>query len=387
VRKIGVKSVKRLIRDEKGQAMAMVLFLILVGGLIVGSLLSYVGTGLFNGRVYERRTAELYAADAGVEDAVWKIQHGEVALCPGDPTHSYDIADVNGKSVEVTITSVYGVGNVTLTYHVISTATGNSSATQVDAYIAGETKYGDYSGITENVITSQNEIIIKPGSNVSPPAGEEHGPAANYTGDWPPPEVLCDWYFEDVKDETPYGSATLDVKNYSATGIGPFYRNGMLTIKNTGTAGLTLQLNGTVYITGDTLIGTTDKDFTLDLNGYTIFVASNSTKAYNGKYALEIGGKCTMVGEGAIIAIGDIYFAPKTESGVTDPVFIMSIVGKSLVQPNGDFYGSIAGSVEVDLWPGTSVNYPAEGFGLLNFPGCTAGRYIYGIATWEVTQL
>ncbi|MCJ7670074.1 MAG: hypothetical protein MUO61_06120, partial [Dehalococcoidia bacterium] len=128
---------KRLIRDEKGQAMVLALVLLLVGGLIVASLLSYMGTGLLTGRVYERRTAELYAADAGVEDAVWKIQHGDVSLCPGDPTHSYNISDVNNKSVEVTITSVYGVGNVTLTYHVESTATGNSSGTRIDAYIVG----------------------------------------------------------------------------------------------------------------------------------------------------------------------------------------------------------------------------------------------------------
>ena len=73
--------VKRLVRDEKGAALVMVLILLLISGLIIGPLLSYMGTGLITGKVYETRTDELYAADAGVEDAIWKIQHpGEAGL-------------------------------------------------------------------------------------------------------------------------------------------------------------------------------------------------------------------------------------------------------------------------------------------------------------------
>jgi hypothetical protein len=64
---------KRLIRDEKGQTLALALILLAVGGLIAASLLGYMGTGLFAGQVYERKMAELYAADAGVEDALHNI--------------------------------------------------------------------------------------------------------------------------------------------------------------------------------------------------------------------------------------------------------------------------------------------------------------------------
>ena len=60
---------KRLVRDEKGAALVLVLILLLISGLIIGPLLSYMGTGLITGGVYETRTDELYAADAGVEDA------------------------------------------------------------------------------------------------------------------------------------------------------------------------------------------------------------------------------------------------------------------------------------------------------------------------------
>ncbi len=132
-------AVKRLVRDENGRAILLALILLGVGGLIIAPLLDYMSTGLVSGEVYERKTDELYAADAGVEDAVWKIQQGDAPVCPGNPTWSYNISDVNGKSVAVTITYVDGQ-----TYRVVSTATGNSSSTTIESYI--EIVYGDYGG-------------------------------------------------------------------------------------------------------------------------------------------------------------------------------------------------------------------------------------------------
>lgn len=370
---------KSLIKGEKGQALVAALILLVVGALLITPLLVYMNTGLTSGGVYERRAVELYAADAGVEDAVWKIQQG-IALCPGNPSMNYTIVDVNDKSVAVTITYVNNTTD-TVTYRVESTATGDGSVTKIEAYVIGTSIYGDFSGITNYVITSQGDIDLAPNTEVNPSEGE-HAPVEYYTGAWPTAEELCAWYFEDVGDEEPYSSDTIDLYGVD-TELGPLYRDGELEIVNSSNTPATLTLTGTIYITGDTLIGTTGKDFTLDLNGYTIFVASNSSDPQK---ALWIGGKCTIEGSGAIIAIGDIYFEPNTEAGVTEPIFIMSVEGTSTIQPGGDFYGSIAGSVEVALQPGTSLNYPETGFGVINFPGCTAGRFIYTIATWEVTS-
>ncbi|UCD21470.1 MAG: hypothetical protein JSW22_05290, partial [Chloroflexota bacterium] len=103
--------------------------------------------------------------------------------------------------------------------------------------------------------------------------------------------------------------------------------------------------------------------------------------------ALWIGGKCTVVGSGVIITLGDFYFEPNTEAGVTDPIFVMSIYGTTHVQPSGDFYGSIAGSVEIQLQPGTSINYPEdEGWvdGLNFLIGVKKLTFI--IDSWEVSQ-
>ena len=381
-------AVKRLARDEKGQTLIIALILLTISGLIAAPLLAYMNTGLTSGGVYERKAAELYVADAGVEDAIWKIQQQVdevVELSCGSSNHTwpYSISDVNGKSVAVTITWVNNTTD-TVNYGVVSTATGDASGTQIEAYVTGTSIYGDFSGITNNVITSLGEINYYGQVNVDPPEGEEHGPDDYYGGAWPTADDLCDWYFEDVEDEEPYDSDTIDLYGVNME-LGPFYSDieDLFTIKNSSNTSATLTLTGTVYITGDTLIGTTGKDFTLDLNGYSIFVASDSSK-----YALEIGGKCSMDGSGALIAVGSTYFAPDGDIGSEEgPVLSMSVLGSTLLQPSGNFYGSIAGNVTVDVKSGSgqSLNFPEAGFGVLNFPGCTAGRFIYSIFSWEVS--
>jgi len=380
-------AVKRFIRDEKGAALAMALILLLIGGLMAVPLLSYMGSGLLAGEVYETRTAELYAVDAGVEDAIWKIQNedGYLPCSPGSPARNYTITDINGKNVDVTITSValyQGITNLTGTYRVESTTTGNGSGTQIEAYIEGVNKYGDYAGIVDNVLTSLDEITLQPGSNVTPEEGE-NSPAEYYEGGWPETWELEDFYGQQVEDAEPYLFDTIDLAGVDME-IGPFYRDGELDIINSSNDEATLTLTGTVYITGDTDIGVTNKDFTLDLNGHTIFVASNTS---GNKKALEIGDKCTIEGPGVIIAIGDVYFAPNIEAGMTEPLFIMSVTGDTHCQPNGDFYGAIAGDVEVQLQPGSSINYPEEEGWYEDYNFLIGVQELsFSIASWEVSQ-
>jgi len=382
--------VKRLARDEKGASLVMVLILLLISGLIIGPLLSYMGTGLITGEVYETRTNELYAADAGVEDAIWKIQNNEGNL-PCSPGHSwsYNIADVNGKSLQISIEYLDGG-----TYRITSTAvtddgsgTAAITGTAIEAYVTDVT--GNYSGLLDNIITSQNATDIH--TNVILDYTEGHGPEEYYDGPWPTPDNLADWYWEDVKGETPYPYSTIDLEGEDDW-IGPLYRDGELDILNSIKTDppATLSLDGTLYITGDTLIGGTKHDFTLDLNGHTIFVTSDTTGP---PYAIWIGDKCTIEGPGVIIAVGDIYFEPKAQTGGEEnPIFIFSVEGETQIQPSGLFYGAIAGSVEVDIRPGHNPNiiYPLGGFGgyNLNFPGFDVAKSVsYSIASWEVIPL
>lgn len=110
-------AINKSIRDEKGQALILVLVLMVVGGLIIAPLLSYMSTGLIAGRVYEEIADELYAADAGVEDGLWQIKYNRLSGLFSD----YDLYDygavynyptgypleVNDIDVDVTIENVW----------------------------------------------------------------------------------------------------------------------------------------------------------------------------------------------------------------------------------------------------------------------------------------
>jgi len=384
------EAVRKIVRDEKGGAMELVLILLTVGGLILAPLLGLMSTGLMAGQVYETKTDELYAADAGVEDAVWKIdnQVDEVKyLYCGEGNHSWSYPEpgdpafeVNGKSVDVTITWVDN-----MTYRVESIATGNISGTNVTAYITGVSKWGDYSGLMDHILTSPGEIDVSQKVILEYPDGAE--PCANYTDPWPEPWEFEEFYGEQVEDGTRYYSDTvIDIAGVNTT-LGPLYVNGELDIVNSSNTPATLTLNGTIYATGKTEIGATGKDMTLDLVGQTIFISSNVT---GNQYALTMGGKCIVKGPGVIVAIGDIEFKPKSQAGAEEeagPIFVLSVTGTSYLQPSGHVYGSIAGSVEVYVQQGEepTITYPEGGFdeGGLNFLSGIR-RLVYSLATWEV---
>jgi Tfp pilus assembly protein PilX len=128
----------RLKTDERGQALLIALVFMLLGSLIVTPLLSHMATGLKTGKqVYEKRMDELYAADAGVEDALWQLQQttsDKVPTAPGQPI-TYALADVNGKHVTVEI-SMQDSTRDTTTYRITSTATLNSSKTSIVSYVS-----------------------------------------------------------------------------------------------------------------------------------------------------------------------------------------------------------------------------------------------------------
>ena len=67
------KILNKLIRNEQGQALIFALIMLAVGCLIVVPLLAFMSTGLMAAQTVEEKMDELYAADAGVEDAAHKI--------------------------------------------------------------------------------------------------------------------------------------------------------------------------------------------------------------------------------------------------------------------------------------------------------------------------
>jgi len=423
---------KKLVRDEKGAALILALILLLIGGLISAALLGHMGSGILAGEVYEKRTAELYAADAGVEDAVWKIQHQvdevkALTQCYQDWTYNMidaegGVAEVNDKRVEVTITLLTVEDDLPCDYRIVSTASGDGSGTRIEAYIAGTITYCSMLDhlitIQENLDEHEVELLEKDLEklNITCPTGCTEcavcGKAYDYNSDayasipqeckgciavynlpaagWPTVSDLSARYWQDVESATHYYEDTeIDLEGNNVE-LEPLYVDGELVIKNSNSNNATLILTGTLYITSNTTIcyGTSqNREMTLDLNGQTIFVASESTG--DGKEALKIGDKCTIMGPGCIIAVGDIYFKPNAAAGANvEPAFVLSVMGTTRVQPNIDFLGAIAGKVDVDVQSGKPiVNYPAGGFGPVNFPSLFEANRSYGIYSWEVSQL
>jgi hypothetical protein len=106
----------RLLKGEKGQALIIVVLLMLISALVIAPMLSHVGTGLKSGKeVFEERMLGQYAADSGVEDALFRIQTDDPNMPeewdgPWTTQNAYDTAytytvssPVNGNNVEVTI--------------------------------------------------------------------------------------------------------------------------------------------------------------------------------------------------------------------------------------------------------------------------------------------
>jgi len=150
----------------------LVLILLVVGGLILTPLLGLMSTGLLAGRVYERKMEDYYAADAGVEDAIWRIQDNNLTFVNNC---SYpESLIVNDRSVDVVVyrEDLDPTCAENLMYRILSIATTDDgggtaaidSSTTIDAHLS--VSYLDLSALLDNAIVSDDTIDIFPGSTV-----------------------------------------------------------------------------------------------------------------------------------------------------------------------------------------------------------------------------
>jgi hypothetical protein len=109
--------------QEAGEALILVLIFLLLGSLVLLPSLHLVSTALQTGRAYEDKTNELHAADAGVDDAVWRIKYNGLEALFESPNFNYIFSTnatytiddtVNGLTTNVTIGNVWFPTNVTL---------------------------------------------------------------------------------------------------------------------------------------------------------------------------------------------------------------------------------------------------------------------------------
>ena len=95
---------KQLVKGEKGQALPIVLALLILGGLTLIPSIGYATASLKSSQMLDEGVRGTYAADAGVEDVLWSLANG---VSP--PTQLSD--NVNDMSVAI---QTDNVGDYTL---------------------------------------------------------------------------------------------------------------------------------------------------------------------------------------------------------------------------------------------------------------------------------
>jgi len=168
------KIIKLLKGRQSGQALILALAVLGVGGLMIAPMLNFMGTGLNAAVVAEDKTDELYACDAGVQDAIWQANNvGEFGLAldgvkdlipiylPGGDWYYYSSAEepfINDMEVHVGIRLLYPLGGfgVYQIHSWVGSVDFVDADTRIDAIIT--TIWIDYSGFLNNVITSGNDI-------------------------------------------------------------------------------------------------------------------------------------------------------------------------------------------------------------------------------------
>jgi cytoskeletal protein CcmA (bactofilin family) len=354
----------KLARDEKGQILIIVLVFLVLGAIMITPLLGYMITGVRATGVYQRNNLELYAADAGVKDAMWSIQNVVTGLPrqPSDTALHYHPANVNDQPVSVTITRVSPA-----TFKIVSLGGGPGNGTTVECYV----NVLDFTDLLGNGVSSRESISIGNNTTVN---GDVQAPVITNKGEingilsndpitnWPTAAMFATFYGKQVDKSSPYPWDTMLLPAET----GPLYREGDLTISGTGT------LTGTVYVTGDLDF---EMNASVDLGGQTIFVEGNVD------FRTHVG----FIGIGCLIALGDINFMPNTNRE-GDFIFVMSVDHGVNYQPAGadkdsSFYGSVAGNQNVNFQPNCTLTHPEPPD--LNLPGQSA-NIITGVEAWKV---
>jgi hypothetical protein len=100
----------RLLTDERGQALVIVLCFLAIGGLTIATLLTFMSTGLKAIQIHSEKAVQQYSADSGIDHACWRLLYEPGfagSMTPQNPSVSYSI-NINGRDVPVTVTKLAG---------------------------------------------------------------------------------------------------------------------------------------------------------------------------------------------------------------------------------------------------------------------------------------
>ena len=369
-----INYLRKLDKGQEGFALLTAMILLRVGSFLIGSTAAYISMGIRYTTAQQDIMLDYYSVEAGFEEAYWELKDNDLQITEGT-SYTLPTFMLNEKTVDVTITNLDDNR-----YRVTTVASGGS---EVPTTIISDLLQLNF---YNNAITSQGDINIQPDSVVDGDVvyGNNLDNQGTITQDsyqlsfpkWPTADELITEYSDDVDFIfDAYLDTMLDIVDHP--NIGPLYRNGDLQIQSTG-ENLTCTLQGTVYITGnlDFKQPGTPKSYVIDLNGNTIFALGNITFPAQG---------VSVSGNGCIIAVGDLSFQPGVQSGSESYVFLMSVEGTVYFAPQNDFNGSVAGNVEINLQPGTTLTHYLNPYEMnLNFPIDDYDAWLS--QTWSITR-
>ena len=102
------KWLANLKNGEKGVTLLVVLMMMMVGSVLIVPTLNFISTSVQTGEVFEEKLKALYAAEAGVEDALWRMANAEPSYFP----YPYELTDINGMTVDVLIEKITTIAGV-----------------------------------------------------------------------------------------------------------------------------------------------------------------------------------------------------------------------------------------------------------------------------------
>jgi hypothetical protein len=102
------KLLSKICKQESGQALLIVLVMLTIGSLMLVPTLNSAATNAKIVKKYEKNFKAYYAAEAGVEDAIWKVKSEDIENLP----YAYSLPSINGLAVNVTIADVTEIAGV-----------------------------------------------------------------------------------------------------------------------------------------------------------------------------------------------------------------------------------------------------------------------------------
>jgi hypothetical protein len=99
---------RKRLNGEKGEILLLTLIFVMLGFLMIVPLVSFMGTGLKTSMVYDQKADTLYAADAGIEDAIWQIKYNRLTGTFADQNPAFDPFDFNSTGWNYDLPEVSG---------------------------------------------------------------------------------------------------------------------------------------------------------------------------------------------------------------------------------------------------------------------------------------